>query len=343
MMPNAPSPAIVEALRTQVVRALDENDLLPRSQMFERTLLRVVRRGEKCRQEFLLPVIGERAWRRVSGRLGSTDSSLAGVLGFGEAMTEFFVAGVPMSRQAKSQVIRIGALSKFILSTHDKLVDNLGETDLIPRSMLVQAITGDPRSRRTVLPADSSRRVITRAVDAYFKLLYRLPFAQQRVYVREILGSAILSLFDVEASLHLKRGGAIAFDEETVKTKATLSFVSMGLPAWLASRRATQECVSLHWSWLCQLGEFLGWIDDLVDLEGDIELNFPNRVVLRLQRPNGQRPQAVNSLANEIATLGSEVADQWKDRLSTPSNQSSLKYFKTNILSWLGGSPDLWI
>jgi hypothetical protein len=332
---------VVDDLRERVLGALDSKDVLPKPEVFRRTLLRVMSRGEKCREEFLLPIIGKAAWQDVSRRLNCSDSRLAAILGFGEAMTEFLVAGIPASTGSRPDVIRIGALAKFIISIYDKLVDDVGERELLPRGELIRAMNGSSAPRRTTMPADPSRRVIMKAVSAYFRLLHLLPFAKRRERERRMLGKAIVELFDVELRLRPDRRGTAGVREDAVKAKAAFSFISMGLPAWLASPRPDPEALSWHWNWLGELGEFLGWVDDLMDVEEDVGCGFPNRVVMRLQRPNGRRPQALRSLAEEIATLASDLVDQWNCRLSTAgTHRNALNCFKTNILSWLGGPRD---
>ena len=130
----------------------------------------------------------------------------------------------------------------------------------------------------------------------------------------------------------------MALREEIVKTKAALSFLSMGLPAWLASARADSKRLSSHLKWLCDVGEFLGWIDDIVDIEEDVASGFANRVVVRLQTSNGRKSRALKSLADEVAGLGSRIADEWSRNLPRPGDyRNSLDSFKTNVFLWLDG------
>jgi hypothetical protein len=153
-----------------------------------------------------------------------------------------------------------------------------------------------------------------------------------------ILGSAITQLFDVEAGLRCNSGRAVALREQTVTAKARLSFLSMGLPAWLASPQADPKDISRHRGWLYQVGEFLGWIDDLADIEEDMALGFGNRIVMRLRRPNARCSRTLNSLTKEIAVLGSKITDHWMHRVSmTETYGKSLNSFKTNVFLWIGG------
>jgi hypothetical protein len=330
--------AAADDLRDQVLAQLDKRGLLPSPDDFERTLRRVIRRGERCRREFLLPIVGQSAWRQVGRRLECSDSRLAAILGFGEAMTEFFVAGIPMSARSRSRVIRIGALSKFILSIYDKLVDSLGERDLLPRSALLQAVSGEQPVRTRRMPTDAPRKVVARAVSAYFENLQKLPFAAQRAQERQLLGAGIVKLFDVEISLRPDTRRLTVVREKAVFEKAAFSFVSMGLPAWLASPQAVPAKVSRHYKWLCDLGEFLGWVDDVADIEEDLRAGFPNRATMRLRKRNGLSAPAVGLLADEITRLGSRVMTQWSHRVpSADAHGECLDYFRTNVYSWLGG------
>jgi hypothetical protein len=334
--------AIVDQLRNTVLRLLDDYGLLPSTGVSARTLRRIMRRGEKCRKEFILPVVGKTAWDQVGRRLNVSDSKLARILGFGEAMTEFLVAGVPMSAQARSLVIRIGALSRFILSIYDKLVDNVGEKELLPRSVLIQFIDDYRVSRRLRLPSDPSRKVIVRAVISYFSSLSLLPYASERSHARQTLGSAILALFDVETALRPDRRGATTLHEEDAKSKAALSFLSMGLPAWLATAHADSRRMSSHFKWLCEVGEFLGWIDDIVDMEEDYASGFANRIVVRLRTSKEPRSRVLESLADEVACLGRGIADEWSRNLRSPgAGRNSLDSFKTNVSLWLDGPRNL--
>jgi hypothetical protein len=329
--------AAVQDLRDKLLATLDKRGLLPTPEDFERTLRRVIRRGDRCRHEFLLPIVGQSAWRQVARSLECPDSRLAAILGFGEAMTEFFVAGIPMSRQSRSRVIRIGALSKFILSIYDKLVDNLGMRNLLSRSELLQAATGAQFLRRRMATLDAPHRVVARSVSAYFELVHMLPFAAERAQERQLLSAGIVKLFDVEIALRPDARKPTAVRENAVKEKAAFSFVSMGLPAWLATRRAVAADISQHYNWLCDLGEFLGWIDDVADIEEDIGCGFPNRVMLRLRKRNGLRARAVLLLAEEIAELGSQVSNQWSRKVPiSNARQNCLDVFRSNVYSWLG-------
>jgi hypothetical protein len=140
----------------------------------------------------------------------------------------------------------------------------------------------------------------------------------------------------------LTRVKGATLHEEDAKSKAALSFLSMGLPAWLATAHADSRRMSSHFKWLCEVGEFLGWIDDIVDMEEDYASGFANRIVVRLRTSKEPRSRVLESLADEVACLGRRIADEWSRNLRSPgAGRNSLDSFKTNVSLWLDGPRNL--
>jgi hypothetical protein len=299
----------------------------------------MTRRGETYQRQLLLPLISEFRPNLRSKKLSYSNEELARVLGFGEAMTRFSVAGISMSPLPRRVIIRLGALSNLIVSLYDELVDTHGEREILPRSMVASVLRQDVSSHPIGSQASRSARLVRGAVQTYSKMLHSLPFFDRRVTVRRHINSTILRLYDAEeATLDQKRSGRAAL-EHAVTAKAALSHVVMGLPAWLASHRLNLCAMSRHLRWLQALGELHGWIDDVVDIEQDESNHFPNRVMIRLRATNGRRPEAkLRSIVNECVNLGCRVRDRWS---SASRNETIGRYgmdeFKTILCAWLGG------
>jgi hypothetical protein len=332
--------ALAGDLHTRVQSALANEGLLPSPDVFVRTLTAMTRRGETYQRQLLLPLISDfRPSRRFKKKLSYSNEQLARVLGFGEAMTRFSVAGISMSPVPRRVVIRLGALSNLIVSLYDQLVDTHTEREILPRSMLASVLRQEVHSPLISNQASPSAHLVRNAVQTYSKMLHSLPFFGRRVTVRRRINATILRLYDVEeATLDQSRSGRAAL-EHAVTAKGALSHVVMGLPAWLASHRLNLSAMARHLRWLQALGELHGWIDDVVDIEEDESNHFPNRVMIRLRSTSGRRPEAkLRSVVNEVVSLGCRVRDRWSIASKNETiGRNGMDEFETILCAWLGG------
>jgi hypothetical protein len=115
-----------------------------------------------------------------------------------------------------------------------------------------------------------------------------------------------------------------------LRRKASLPFVIMALPVWLTLRTPSWSLFYWHMRWLYRLGDFIGWIDDILDCPADAAAGHPNRVHM------DQIPDPA-ILTHTIARQGKRVVTEWEHRVSA-EQAKSINIFYTVVTSWLGGA-----
>jgi hypothetical protein len=316
--------ALAVDLRSRVQLALANEDLMPSSAAFARTMGEVLARGRARRTEFLRYVGGRSRQRELHTTLGYSSSKLARILGFGEVITDLSVAAIAMTRGARSAVLKLGAMANLIVSVYDQLVDAHGGRGVLPRGLLIRLLDGENGLGIDAERTPAMYNVVRNAVVLYSRMLQSLPHGHGRLSGRQQLTSTIVELYDIEAA---------------VTDKGALSHEIMGLPAWLVTDSLDEAAMTRHRKWLrSSLGELHAWIDDVLDLEEDAKNGFPNRAIIRLRAARYRESEmAVQLLAEEIARLGRQVRRRRTESPTGVADRRALNQYKTIICSWVGG------
>jgi hypothetical protein len=167
-------------------------------------------------------------------------------------------------------------------------------------------------------------------VRGYFRDVAALPAARSRPRVVRTLIRAVARMHAAErASVHK----GVSASPVTLRRKAALPFVVMGMPGWLASADFDRRAYLWHLSWLFRLGSLFGRIDDVVDLADDLAAGRPNWAA-RTEAPAGNRS------LDGIAELGRSLMDEWARRMTAEGDRLPPEVRQAVplcIASWLGG------
>lgn len=318
---------------------LEAVDLIPDKAHFEAARLEVSHWGVIERKR-AVSLVGQATWQRALDKLGraNPEDDCIRVLGFGHALTEFAIAPLHLRGTENDSVVSLGALANFIVATYDQFVDlDMNRNTPLPRWVLELSTRNENWLTFLGFMGFADFRMMARLVKGYFQDLKQLPYSKKHSYIHEYIKKSILRMYDAE-NLTLRTNKNL-LDESTFQIKSAFPFVIMGLPAWLGIPVVNQRRYLWHIQWLYQLGEFFGWIDDVVDLEEDIRMGRSNRV-LNAQLMLKDRNEKVE-LARMIAHRGKWIIAEWQrhicDADALPSDASEV--FSTCVCSWFGGLP----
>ena len=243
------------------------------------------------------------------------------VIGFGQLMTEFLIAPVPLDERGRRRVARLGGIANLIVSHFDELVDGgWPRALLLPRWALViaQARAGRAVLRVGAAIAPAPARLTVRLVADYFRRVADLPYVTCHPNVRADLRRTIVAMYLEEGRTpreHRRRRG-----DATRQKKTALPLVVLGQAAWLASPECPVPLYRRHRRWLVHVGKFIRWIDDAADLAADREAGAANVVCRALRR----RPAAAYAgLAAGIARRGRRLVDEWRAQTGRGSAEVS--------------------
>lgn len=309
---------------------LRSRGVLPDARTYERVRREITLIGEEERSR--VERIAGRGWNRALARLERPrpEEDVARVLGFGHALTGFVVAPLDLSAGERAEVAGLGATANLLVTTYDRIVDLGGDPDAaLPRRALELAAAGR-RLRLALLGIGSpvERRVLTRIVAHYFDRLGELPGYGSRPAVRRAVERHVWEMYEAERRT-LESGGP---DEGTLRVVSAYPFVVMGLPGWLATPEVPDGRYGRHLDWLYRVGEFVGRIDDIVDLREDAVDGVYNPVAARRDAVGDDR------VVREIADAGRAVVDGWEELTGTADlPEVAREALGTCVVSWFGG------
>ncbi len=315
-------------------RELVAADLIPTSEHYRQVAAELARCGS-AERDSVRSLVGAFTWRcglLLSGVARPRHAAIR-ILGWGRALTEFFVAPIDLPDADYSSVTSLGALANLIVTLYDSYVEHgLLRRNPLPRHALDAVAGGARQELRQPRPFFSIPfRVMTTLVAAYFHRLHELPYAARRPEVRQLIGHAIMRMYDAEnETLHEQRS------RRAVWRKSVYPFVVMGLPAWLAAPVMDFERYWWHLRWLFRLGAFYAWIDDAIDLRHDLKKRHPNLVAGSLPMTGGDGQKEAD-MARKIAGEGRRVMSEWQTRVeegqANPSPMAS-HAFSACLASW---------
>jgi hypothetical protein len=325
------------SIRSLVWDELERFGLIPSPDRYRAGLAFVAEFGEEDRNR-IRAMVGERTWREATRSLPRPlrNADCDRILGFGRLLTEFSAAPVGLSAGVEVRVARLGALANFIVTVYDQFVDLGQETAAVLPRWVVEAAPTGSRPLSLQFRARFGRppvRFLTRLVVSYFGELRQLQGSQQKQQEVDELLQVILTMYEAEvATIH---GAPDHASARVLRRKSTLPFIVMGLPAW--SVAAVNDDVTYRWhlSWLGRLGSFVGWIDDVVDLDDDLRARHPNRAGIACER---RGPNADRALAAAIGERGRRLLDEWRVHVAFPSSlkKEVADALPITLYSWFG-------
>jgi hypothetical protein len=326
-------PGFATLLRSELRSA----GVFPRSDRFEATRSELVRIGRSERQS-VVNLIGPGTWHRSlhTLQLVAPEDDCARVLGYGYGLTAFLLA--PLQNLKDADVIyRLGAQANLIITLYDRNLD-LGHRGHLSEAFL-QVAARNPmgimsRLQSAFVPPLS--RAILILIYDYFRQLRQFRSESGRTWVYEQIVRAVLKMHQVEHATLVPDAQAVR--EGTLRRKAALPLVVLGLGGWLVVPEFDAALFRWHLRWLYRCGNLIGWIDDAADLEEDAATGRPNRVERRLG--NAMTDDPARYLAAEIAKTTRAVLTDWSSRMLYPKTVPlwTRDAFSTVLLSWLGGA-----
>lgn len=332
--------AIGKLFQAQLWDELVAAGLIPDPERYAAACTQAVHWGVAERDRFRA-TMGLPAWwcGLAATGLFMTAYGAKGILGWGHALTQFFVAPLPLSSAERDAVASLGTLANFIVTFYDTLLDLGGvDDDPLPRPLLESAVWGTAREpRRWTLLDATPRRVLAGLVTEFFRCMDALPGACWQPEVNRTIRRAILKMYDAELRTLRKKTGREHLSERALRIKSGYPFVVMGLSGWLLVPQIDPAHFWWHLRWLCRLGEFCGWIDDAVDYREDTASARPNRVMSLLAQ-TGSHPAAAAELAHRIAGQGKIILAEWHDHVQEKEHVSPVVAdgFLACLASWSG-------
>src|SRR6266702_8188805 len=321
---------------------LDRVGLIVGSERYRSCLAKISELGTDEHSRFQL-LIEPSVWQKAENGLKRPFSKddLVRILGFGRLLTEFALVpvahGLPFSDV--QEVAKLGALSNLIVTVYDHYMD------LIPSDLWILSRKAIENSGVGACPDDhepaedqraARRHVVTRLVGTYFERLTRLGHAAAHASLVHFINRIIVLMYDAEMAT--ARSSADYPCERILRRKSALPFVVMGLPIWLAMSEVRSSSLRRHLRWLYGLGEFVGWLDDAIDLDDDRQSGHPNRVHSKLSQASDPANEC-RLVVQNLARRGERLGYWWRERVGakngapTPCSDA----FSAVIVSWFGG------
>jgi hypothetical protein len=267
------------------------------------------------------------------------------ILGMGQALTGFVIAPLHLAPSHYEQALRIGMLSNLIVTLYDAFLDSGRTTDNpLPADVLACLVDRNSRREFTRMRRRESgpRRLMVSLIGAYFDALEALPYAQQRPQIMSTLISAIHRMYEGQnRSAQLPYGALGRRAHRALRAKSIYPIMIMGLPAWLLLPEVPAGRGWWHLRWMCRLGAFLGWVDDVVDLWLDSRLDQPNAAASH-RATNGDSLADRAAFTRQIAARGRRLVDEWATEVGDLNAvpEAARSALGVCLYSWFGGPPD---
>lgn len=341
MIVSAPRDTAVD-LRSVLRVELEHAGLLPDADSV-RACRREVSRTGADEAAALAGRVGPTLWMDALAQLGRPfpQPDCERVLGFGAMLTAFMLPPVVIDDGLSRDVCTLGAHANLLVSLFDQVADESPGAALpLSPAIVESACMGRGRARlawrsRTGAPVG---RLLARLLTDYVSRLDRLPCSARYRGVRALQAKAIVAMHAAELRT---LGPASSVTERVIRRKSALPFVVMGLPAWLAVGRVPAPALRAHLRWMYRVGNFLGWIDDVADVDADRAAGRPNRVAAALGREGRSGGfDETRRLARAIAKDGLRImAERDAALMSGHRSRAADDVLSTVVLSWLDAVP----
>jgi hypothetical protein len=233
-------------------------------------------------------------------------------MGVGTSFTAFLIRGIPLSPELVSAVASLGGIAHTIYALFDSLLDTSGAA---PRLFSELPLLSEDTLTR------SRQKAVLDLVDLYFRQIRSLCPEDSPRYL--LLRRTIQKLYKAE----LHSAASDKFCWSTWWRKNVLPIVVMGLPAWLSMPDEATITFAGHLRWLSRVGEFLGWLDDFADYEGDCASGQLNRLRFHEHGPIGK-------LARKVGAKGRRVLELWDS-----INDDSPARDTFTVIAWMWLAP----
>ena len=253
------------------------------------------------------------------------ERDIARVLGFGYELTHLFVEPLALPPDAREAAAHLGALANCIVSIYDRCLDRGADGDLVLSRETLRELS--VRRAGSTGPPHGAGGLVAELAGLYFEDLAKLPFCVRHASLRHCVIGAIVRMYEAER----QTTNAALVTRPVLRRKTGLPFVVMGLPGWLAKETVCPRQARAHAAWLYRCGVFVGWVDDIIDVESDRRAGRPNRL--------HESRLSSNDIMPRLERLATRLQRDW-DHLGAHRERTGLqRVLGTCLLSWLGG-PD---
>lgn len=327
-----------EKISDQLKNRLIDTGLWLSDQHYSETWRHVYQLGSELQRKFRAR-FGARNWDAVfapSGRSLKTHDCIR-IIGYGAAITEYMIASLRLPEQESFKAVELGALANFIVTYYDFYQDNSYSGKALAAPVFSAKTSGLGRRARGLLfylrgQFNPPEKLLNIMVRHYFRFYRSLPYFKSRSEVSKIVNRSIRLMYLAELEMGNDQHKLAS---QLMRRKNALPFVVMASPAWLLVDQFKKINYFYHLLWSYRMGDFIGKIDDLVDLEYDRRNSQPN------QYASVESVENINKIINSVVERGAKIHNSWKHDLDMlepgPSPSEVERLFPALLRSWVGG------
>jgi hypothetical protein len=335
--PTLSASEVSAELKKKLLTAFFNMGLLPSLEAYEGFRCQVAKRGKQANASFF-KVAPRDNWNHIHRLRHRRDlfASIEWILGFGACLTEFVIDPVPIPDRFGNKLVELGALANIFAATFDLFLDSgiCGPDVVAQQVVLSLSLSSVKGTAAHPTYGKFAEKIIGDLLTEYYRLLHGFDGGANGRFVQNLLAADIERLFAAEAKTLDRK----SCDVEELKDKSALLLVIMGLPAWLAADRVELERIIEHRRWLYKVGDFMGWIDDIADLESDRRRDHPNRVAMWLKLGNPQRAP-LDEIVRYLSGMAASIMEGWKSHCRGKFRHEFT--LSAAVVSWLKGREDL--
>ena len=328
-----------QSLKTQLCKKFTENEFFPSTSVYNVYRHNISKRGQIFYDDVFSPLLSKTHWNSLEKLFKEKNfyPDLQRVLGFGGVLTEFLIAPLSISLDKYDDIIKLGTLANYIVTTYDMLIDSNISAYPISKNEL-NHIMNNPFNDITPFfdPDSKAHNLMLHEIMIYFRELSKIVKSSHNFFIYENLKSDISNLFNAEISTKQKN-----FCEDNISVlidKSALPFVIMGLPACMIMPITNPQFVSDYRTWLYRFGNFIGLIDDVNDMVNDHNGNRPNRILIQLNKSNPITETDIDYIVKDVTNFGIQIMEDWYNFPTNNLKNTSIKHvLPITVLSWFGG------
>ncbi len=270
--------------------------------------------------------------RDLTEALGIPDENIEHLLGHGYGLTRYLIAPILSAEEESDKIGEVGAVLSLLITLYDHGLDD----GLIEPITGRQAISGV--GQLETIKHGSNFNPLQPIFQLYWSLLRSLPSRGIKELIMDKLVGYFQLMFDEENQTVITR--QIHSQELAIVRKSALPGVVFSLPAFIILPNEALNMYDAHLRWSYRVGDFLGILDDAVDIEEDLQKNHPNRIVMRY-KVNELATIDCDAISNNVVTLAKRIDREWTSRCSGRNTQPivSSAALSASIMSWLKIRP----
>jgi hypothetical protein len=265
------------------------------------------------------------------------------ILGFGYSITDFLAAPLILNERSGKDICRLGAIANLIITLFDLFMDaGIPHRKLLTKKDLIKYLSANessliPSMKNMFYPES---KILKQIILLYLKSINETASANSDPKLMELFSNSIVKMFEAEIATNKPPD---AVKEVHLIRKSRLPFVLKGLPCWFISEM-DNVLFYRHVKWMMNVGDFIGLIDDAVDLNKDISGSKGgiNRISRMIGMKNDQE-QAFSYITSQLESMLLFIREEFNAMTAQthPNIADTFHIFQTCIISWFGGADKL--